>query len=79
MFLLILVNHGIVYCKLVQHQKTMKTSLFDRKIFSWCLFDFANSSYSAVIAAVIFPVYYTTVIVGNDANLGDLWWEGPYR
>jgi len=52
----------------------MKTSLFDRKIFSWCLFDFANSSYSAVIAAVIFPVYYTTVIVGNDANLGDLWW-----
>jgi UMF1 family MFS transporter len=52
----------------------MKTSLFDRKILSWCLFDFANSSYSAVIAAVIFPVYYTTVIVGNDANLGDLWW-----
>lgn len=52
----------------------MKTSFFDRKIFSWCLFDFANSSYSAVIAAVIFPVYYTTVIVGNDANLGDLWW-----
>lgn len=52
----------------------MKTSLFDRKIFSWCLFDFANSSYSAVIAAVIFPVYYTTVVVGNDANLGDLWW-----
>jgi UMF1 family MFS transporter len=52
----------------------MKTSLFDRKIFSWCLFDFANSSYSAVIAAVIFPVYYTTVVVGNDASLGDVWW-----
>ncbi len=52
----------------------MKTILFDRKIFSWCLFDFANSSYSAVISAVIFPVFYTTVIVGNDANLGDVWW-----
>ncbi|HOC45718.1 MAG TPA: hypothetical protein PKM26_03845, partial [Syntrophorhabdaceae bacterium] len=48
--------------------------LFDRKILSWCLFDFANSSYSAVIAAVIFPVYYTSVIVGNEAGLGDVWW-----
>lgn len=52
----------------------MKSMLFDRKILSWCLFDFANSSYSAVIAAVIFPVYYTSVIVGNEAGLGDVWW-----
>ncbi len=46
----------------------------NKKIFSWCLFDFANSSYSAVIAAVIFPVYYTNVVVGNTLNEGDLWW-----
>lgn len=46
----------------------------NKKIFSWCLFDFANSSYSAVIAAVIFPVYYTNYIVGNESGLGDLWW-----
>ncbi len=46
----------------------------NKKIISWCLFDFANSSYSAVIAAVIFPVYYTTVIAGNESGLGDLWW-----
>lgn len=45
-----------------------------KKILSWCLFDFANSSYSAVIAAVIFPVYYTNVIVGNECGKGDLWW-----
>lgn len=45
-----------------------------KHIFSWTLFDFANSSYSAVIAAVVFPVYYTSVIVGNEAGLGDLWW-----
>jgi len=45
-----------------------------REIISWCLFDFANSSYSAVIAAVIFPVYFATKIVGNEAGLGDLWW-----
>jgi UMF1 family MFS transporter len=45
-----------------------------KQIISWCLFDFANSSYSAVISAVIFPVYYATQIVGNDNGLGDLWW-----
>jgi UMF1 family MFS transporter len=45
-----------------------------RQIISWCLFDFANSSYSAVIAAVVFPVYYVSVVVGNSAGQGDLWW-----
>ncbi len=46
----------------------------NKKVASWCLYDFANSSYSAVIAAVIFPVYYTNVIVGNEHGHGDLWW-----
>jgi UMF1 family MFS transporter len=45
-----------------------------KHIISWTLFDFANSSYSAVIAAVVFPVYYTRTIVGDQAGLGDLWW-----
>ena len=45
-----------------------------KSIFSWCLFDFANSSYSAVIAAVVFPVYYANVVVGNENGNGDLWW-----
>jgi UMF1 family MFS transporter len=44
------------------------------QILSWCLFDFANSSYSAVIAAVVFPVYYVSVIVGDKSGVGDLWW-----
>jgi UMF1 family MFS transporter len=45
-----------------------------RRLISWCLFDFANSSYSAVIAAVIFPVFYVSSIAGNDAGQGDAWW-----
>ncbi len=49
-------------------------SLNKKHIISWAFFDFANSSYSAVIAAVVFPVYYANVIVGNNAGLGDLWW-----
>lgn len=47
----------------------------DRKqVVSWCFFDFANSSYAAVILASIFQVYYINVIVGNAAGVGDLWW-----
>ena len=43
-------------------------------VLSWCLFDFANSSYSAVIAAVVFQVYYINRVVGNEGGRGDLWW-----
>lgn len=49
-------------------------NLNKKQIFSWCLIDFANSSYSAIIASVIFPVYYANVIVGNTDGAGDLWW-----
>lgn len=46
----------------------------NRQTRAWCLYDFANSSYAAVVAAVVFPVYYATRIVGNEAGQGDLWW-----
>jgi UMF1 family MFS transporter len=49
-------------------------NLNKKHVISWTLFDFANSSYSAVIASVIFPVYYANLIVGNETGLGDLWW-----
>lgn len=45
-----------------------------KQVISWCFFDFANSSYSAVITAVIFQVYYINGIVGNTDGQGDLWW-----
>jgi UMF1 family MFS transporter len=44
-----------------------------RQVVSWCLYDFANSSYSAVIAAVVFPVFFVREIAPTPAE-GDLWW-----
>ena len=44
------------------------------RVVSWCLYDFSNSAYAAVIAGTIFGAYYTKVIVGNQACLGDVWW-----
>jgi UMF1 family MFS transporter len=47
----------------------------DRRVLAaWCLYDFANSWYVAVIPATIWSAYYATYIVGNEAGLGDAWW-----
>ncbi|RMG04883.1 MAG: MFS transporter [Nitrospirae bacterium] len=44
-----------------------------RQILAWCLYDFANSSYSAVVAAVVFPVYFSREIAHSPSE-ADLWW-----
>ncbi|NJD68564.1 MAG: MFS transporter [candidate division NC10 bacterium] len=45
-----------------------------RQVVAWTLYDFANSSFAAVIAATIYATYYAQVVVGNDRGEGDLWW-----
>jgi MFS transporter, UMF1 family len=40
----------------------------------WCLYDFANSIYAAVVPATIWSAYYANRVVGNEAGQGDLWW-----
>ena len=45
-----------------------------RTVWSWYLYDFANSIYVAVIPATIWSAYYANAIVGNDTGVGDLWW-----
>ena len=45
-----------------------------KAVAGWCLYDFANSIYAAVVPATIWSVYYANRIVGNEAGQGDLWW-----
>ena len=45
-----------------------------RAIVAWTLYDFANSSYAAVITATIYAAYYALGVVGNARGEGDLWW-----
>ncbi len=45
-----------------------------RQVVAWALYDFANSSFAAVIAATIYATYYAQVVVGNVHGEGDLWW-----
>lgn len=44
------------------------------QVWSWALFDFANSTYPAVITTAVFPVFFADVIVGGEAGEGELWW-----
>lgn len=45
-----------------------------KRVLAWCLFDFANSAYSAVIVTAVFSVYFARTIVGNETGRGDLLW-----
>ena len=36
-----------------------------REIFSWAMYDFANSAFATTVLAVVFGVYFATVVVGN--------------
>lgn len=42
-------------------------------LFSWALFDWANSSYSAVIQTFVFAAYFTRSIA-PDETVGTAWW-----
>jgi UMF1 family MFS transporter len=49
-----------------------------KEIFGWAMFDFANQAYTLLIITVIFPVLFTTVIVGDAGDnyrLGNLLWS----
>ncbi len=45
-----------------------------RVVVAWAFYDFANSSFAAVILATIYAAYYALGVVGNEQGAGDLWW-----
>ncbi len=52
-------------------------SLLSLRIMSWALYDFANQAFTIVIITIIFPIYFTNVIVSPNMyppNTGDLMW-----
>jgi UMF1 family MFS transporter len=61
-------------------RKTFKENirvLFKAPVISWALYDLANTSFAVIIITIIFPVYFTNVIVTPGVypqNFGDLIW-----
>jgi MFS transporter, UMF1 family len=51
--------------------------LFNLRVTSWALYDFANQAFTIVIITIIFPVYFINIIVTPKlypTNTGDLVW-----
>jgi UMF1 family MFS transporter len=46
-----------------------------RAVAAWCLFDFANSSYTTVIVTSVFAVYFVKTVVGPGSVSGELLWS----
>lgn len=44
------------------------------QVWSWALYDFANSTYPAVITTAVFPLFFTNFLVGGEGGQGELWW-----
>ena len=44
-----------------------------RGIFSWCLFDWANSAFNTVIGTFVFNVYFARAIYGEETAGGAVW------
>ena len=44
-----------------------------KQIAAWATFDFANSSYSAVVTTAVFPVFYAGFVAGGEGGRGELW------
>ena len=53
-----------------------------REILAWCLFDFANSSFTTVITTVAFSVYFVKVVAGSpdatSTGSGEALWGWAY-
>jgi len=45
-----------------------------RTIVAWTLYDFANSAFSAIVHATVWPAFYANTVVGNAEGRGDYWW-----
>jgi UMF1 family MFS transporter len=46
-----------------------------KEIFGYCMFDFANSSYTTLISTVAFSRYFVIAVVGMDNPNRDLYWS----
>lgn len=53
---------------------THRTTDNRAQVWSWALYDFANSTYPAVITTAVFPLFFTNFLVGGEDGQGDLWW-----
>jgi len=48
----------------------MKAQILKKKIFSWAMYDFANTAYSALFVSFFYPFYIKHFLGGNEFQIG---------
>lgn len=51
----------------------LKTEGAKKSVFSWCLYDWANSAFSTVIITFVFSVFFTRGMVGDETQGSAMW------
>src|SRR5712691_6608316 len=69
-----IVAHGPTIAKRARCYAPRVPAASRRTIHAWMLYDFANSAFSAIVQATVFPAFYANVVVGNAEGRGDFWW-----
>lgn len=44
-----------------------------REIFGWCMYDVGDSSFTTVIVTVLYALYFSKIVVGDDGRADFLW------
>ena len=60
-------------------EATARTKGARLAVMAWCLFDFANSSYTTVIVTTVFAVYFVKTVVGEGPVSGGCSGRSPAR
>ena len=60
-----------IYFDLYRMLKRFFKNIDKRQAISWALYDFANSSYTVIIAWFVFPIYFKEFVAGGAT--GDFW------
>ena len=53
----------------------MKHILMDRKVFSWALYDWANSAFATTVIAGFFPIFYSTLSEDLSTRDSQFWFN----
>jgi MFS transporter, UMF1 family len=52
----------------------MKSPLFEKKVFAWALYDWANSSFATTVMVVFFPLFFKQYLTaGQEATTSTFW------
>jgi MFS transporter, UMF1 family len=62
-----------VYQAMIENKDQAAQPQDKRSIFSWCLYDWANSAFSTVIITFVFSVFFMRGMVGDEAHGSALW------